>query len=593
MLGHTFGSSAPVVVVVSAPLDTESGNVIRNIGRLTEREHDVVIVGGGIFGACIAWDAALRGLDVALLEQEDFGHATSANSFKMVHGGIRYIQHGDVARIRESSRERRALLKIAPHLVEPLPIVIPTYGHGMKGKELLSAGMWLYDLLTIDRNRGIGDPDRRIPRGRLLSRDRTLELFPGLPRSQLTGAALFHDAQMYNPTRLVLAFLKGAAGHGAALANYARVEEFIHGRQEVVGVRVHDRLTDSTFTVRGRMIVNAAGPWGPSLIPKQIRRPTATFSRDACFVIPRRITGPHALAVLGATSDPDALLSRPARHLFLVPWRDSTLVGVWHVVHDGPPDSFRVLKEELQAFVDEINSAYPAANLNVDEIAVTNAGLVLFGEDQTSSVNLSYGKRSLVIDHEEADGMRGFLSVIGVRYTTARGVAEKVVDTLEHKLRGRTTKGATEETLLPGGHIGTLSAFTSREISRYADFLDRELVERLVRNYGSELGEILRHDRSGARLASSRYLRAEVLYAVREEMACTLSDVVFRRTDLATAGAPPYNALVDAAAVMAEALDWSQERTEEEISAVLIRFELPARPLSSPVAGARIGEIDQ
>lgn len=557
----------------------------RDLGVLTERQHDIVIIGGGIFGACIAWDAALRGLDVALVEKEDFGHATSANSFKMVHGGIRYIQHGDIPRMRESSRERRALLRIAPHLVEPLPIVIPTYGHGMKGKEVLAAGMWLYDLFTLDRNRGIRDPDRKIPAGRTLSRERTLELFPSLPAARLTGAALFHDAQMYNPTRLTLAFLKGAATEGATLANYVEVTELERDGEAVVGVRARDRLSDAPIAIRARVVVNAAGPWAPGLVPGA-SAPAPTFSRDACFVVPRRLTGRSALAVLGRTHDPDALLSRKARHLFLVPWRDSTLVGVWHVVHDGPPDAFEVRREELRAFVDEINEAYPAAELTVDEVAVANAGLVLFGEHQTSSEHLSYGKRSLILDHGESDGIEGLVTVIGVRYTTARGVAVKAVDRVERRIRGRSTRSRTETTTLPGGDIEEVSAFTERAAVRLAGALDDQTVTRLARSYGSELNHVLGHDESLRRLGDSRYLRAELLHAVHDEMACTLSDVVFRRTDLGTAAAPARETLEAAARTMASVLGWSDARRDREIAAVSERFSMPARPLTSALSGA-------
>lgn len=552
----------------------------RDVSRLEGRRFDVVVVGGGVFGACIAWDAALRGLETALVEQEDFGHATSANSFKMVHGGIRYLQHGDLPRIRESSRERRALLRIAPHLVEPLPILIPTYGHGLEGKELLAAGMWLYDLLTLDRNRGIEDPDRKIPPGRLVSRDRVLELFPDLQSDRLTGGALFHDAQMYNPTRLVLAFVKGAADRGAVLANYLRVEEYLRDGARVVGVRARDRLADAEITIRGRMVVNATGPWAPNLLPPSTRGTGATFSRDACFVVPRRLTGPVALAVLGRSQDSDALLSRRARHLFLVPWRDSTLVGVWHVVHEGDADSFEVRREELQSFVDEVNGAYPAAGLSVDEISIANAGLVLFGNDQSDADNFSFGKRSRVIDHAERDGVEGLLTVIGVRYTTARGVAEEALDTLAPRIGAGDVPGATETTPLPGGRIASVEAFVEQQAARYAGILEETAVRRLVRNYGSEIEDVIRHDPSCARLADSACLATEVLHAVRNEMACTLADVVLRRTDLGTAASPPEEVLQAAADVMGDELDWSESRRYAEIRTVTERYTLPARPLA-------------
>ena len=153
----------------------------RDLSRLTDSEFDLVVIGGGIFGACAAWDAAQRGLSVALIDRGDFCSATSANHLKMVHGGIRYLQHGDIYRLRQSSGERRAFLRIAPHLVRPLPVVIPTYGHGMKGKAVLRTGMAIYDLLAADRNQGITDPARRIPPGSSLETNEVLRMFPGLP----------------------------------------------------------------------------------------------------------------------------------------------------------------------------------------------------------------------------------------------------------------------------------------------------------------------------------------------------------------------------------------------------------------------------
>jgi glycerol-3-phosphate dehydrogenase len=178
--------------------------VQRNLSELASRDYDLVVVGGGIFGVCAAWDAALRGLSVALLEAADFAHAASANCFKMIHGGIRYLQHADLIRVRQSTAERSAFLRIAPHLAQPLPILIPTYGHGMKGKEILATGMKVYDLLTADRNRGIADPTRRIPPTHTLSAQRVRELHPYLDRPDLTGGAVFHDGQMYSPARLAL-----------------------------------------------------------------------------------------------------------------------------------------------------------------------------------------------------------------------------------------------------------------------------------------------------------------------------------------------------------------------------------------------------
>ena len=272
----------------------------RNLSSLADREFDVVVIGGGIFGACAAWDAALRGLSVALIERRDFGSGASANSFKMVHGGIRYLQHADVYRIRESSRERNALLRIAPHLVSPLPVMIPTYGHGREGKELLSAGMRLYDFVTLDRNKGLDDPDRRIPRCRMLSRGECLSTLPGLDAKGLTGGALFHDGQVHNTPRLVLAFLQSAASEGAVVANYIEATALLRAGDSVTGVRARDTLTDDTLEVRARVVLNCSGPWAERLLARAADltvKPPGTFSRDSYFVVRQPWRAPWALAV--------------------------------------------------------------------------------------------------------------------------------------------------------------------------------------------------------------------------------------------------------------------------------------------------------
>ncbi|HEX7077063.1 MAG TPA: FAD-dependent oxidoreductase, partial [Candidatus Eisenbacteria bacterium] len=264
----------------------------RDLDALADRTFDLVVIGGGAFGVFTAWDAALRGISVAILERGDWAEAASANCFKMVHGGIRYLQHLDFPRIRQSSRERNTFLRIAPHLVRPLPILIPTYGHGHSGPEILGAGLRAYDLLVWDRNRGIRDPALRLPAGRLLSTRETLALYPELPTAGLTGGALIHDGQMHSPARLALCVLRSAVEHGACAANYVEVTGFLRRGNEIEGVTARDRERDASFTVRGRAFVNAAGAWAAPLLHAGLGipvRPRPTFSRDAFFVVNRRI----------------------------------------------------------------------------------------------------------------------------------------------------------------------------------------------------------------------------------------------------------------------------------------------------------------
>ncbi len=207
----------------------------------------------------MAWDATLRGLSVALVDKADFGAATSVNSLKMIHGGLRYLQHADFRRMRASIRERRTLMQIAPHLVAPLPVLLPTYGHGLQGKAVLAAALLLNDVIGWDRNR-LCDPQKHIPRGRVISKRACLQQLPGLDPRGLTGGAIFYDAQVHHSERLTLAFLQSAAQAGAQLANYVEATGFHLDRDCVTGVSACDVLTGNRFDIR-------PGPWSMRLGP--------------------------------------------------------------------------------------------------------------------------------------------------------------------------------------------------------------------------------------------------------------------------------------------------------------------------------------
>lgn len=553
----------------------------RNLNGLTDDCFDVVVIGGGIFGACAAWDAAQRGLSVALIERGDFAGATSAHSFKIVHGGIRYLQHLDFGRLRRSCRERQIFLRIAPHLVRPLPIAIPTYGRGQKGKLSLRVGMGLYDLLTWGRNRDIEDPSRHIPPGRIWSRRETLSRFPGLPADGLTGAAVFCDGQMFNPPRLVLSCLKEAVRAGAVAANYVEANEVQRRGDRVTCVRARDTLSGNELDIQGRVIINATGPYAEHLLGEalkiQLPKPR-TYSRDACFVVPKRLLREQcALAVLGQTHDPDYVFSRGERHLFIAPWRNYSLIGVWHKIHHGHPDQFRVTDEELESFLCEVRSAYPPLEITVDDISLSNAGLVPFGDNNAGDRHLRYGHRSELIDHAETHGIQNLITLIGVRYTMGRFDASQALDLAMRKLGRRATRCRTHCTAVAGGDIDCFESLVD-EVQKRAG-VSEDPARCLAHNYGSDYRDVLAYMShepvQSLTIHNSQTLRAEVGHAVREEMAHTLADVVFRRTDLATGDYPGQKALAECADLMASELNWDAARVEAEIRSV--RESFPAR----------------
>jgi glycerol-3-phosphate dehydrogenase len=432
----------------------------------------------------------------------------------------------------------------------------------------------VYDLLTLDRNRGIAHASRRIPAATTIPRSQALGLFPQLPREGLTGAAVFSDAQMYNPPRLTLAVVRSAVDTGAVAANYVEVDDFELEGDRVIGVSATDRLSPGqSLRIRGRFVLNAAGPYAETLLRRSFGRPMAprgAYSRDACFVVNRLFDSEYALAVPGRTRDPDAKLSRGARHLFLAPWRDHTLVGVWHSVYDGDPTGFRVTEAELAAFLEEIRAACPALEIGMDDVSMVNSGLVPFGQNLPGASNLRYGHRSRLIDHRRQNGLEGLATLVGVRYTTGRADASEAVDLIMTRSGRTLVESRTETTPVWGGAISDLEGLHGQAAAECPGEMDPDAVTALVRNHGTDYRAVLAYAREAPDLARSighsTTLAAEVVHAVRDEMAVRLTDVLFRRTELGTGQLPESQALEECAALMSAELGWSPERTSAEIA---------------------------
>lgn len=539
---------------------------------LADERFDVVVVGGGVAGACAAWDATLRGMKVALVERSDFASGTSAHSLKVLHGGIRYLQHLDLRRLWESCAERGAFLRIAPHLTRPMPFAVPTRGWGMQAGWPLRAAFAALALLTPARNRGMAR-EQRIRGGSMLSRRQFARLFPAFSEPGITGAGVFYDGQIYNPPRLVWSLAKSAQLGGAVIANYCGAHRVLLDRARVCGLTVRDEITGDLIEVRAPVILNAAGPFAPGVLGETLssqQAPRMPFSRDMAFVIRRPLDLPMAIAVQTQYRDPDAWVSRGNRHLFLVPWRpNATLIGVNSRVADVPADQLRVTEEEIRAFLDEINAAQPSLRIGRDEVGVVNAGHLPFGDNDEGDSDLSFGKRSHVVDHGLAGGPRGLLTGISVRWTMGRRVAERLVDAAEPHLQRPHVPSATRSTTVWGGDIPGV-AQTAQAIRAYVgEWLPLSVAERLAHNYGSQWQRLLAAENGPAELlADGQSLVCEVQHAARNEMAVTLRDIVLRRTDIGTAGRPDPDTLSRCATIAAAVLGWSAERMRREITFV-------------------------
>jgi len=548
----------------------------RNLNNLGNTQFDVLIIGGGIYGAWTAWDAAQRGLSVALVEKGDFGGATSSNSLKIMHGGLRYLQHADFKRMRESIRERSILMRVAPHLVHPLPCLMPTYGHGMKGREALDIAMMLNDVMSFDRNAQLDDPQKHIPRGRMVSAEEVQRLVPNVETKNLTGGALWYDCQNYNSERLLFSILHSAANAGAQMANYVEAVGFEKQANRIVAANVQDILAGDTFSIRAKLIVNTCGPWVDLLLHRldgrQPQKQKFLPSKTMNLVIKRQLLPGYAVGVSSQFEfkDKDTIISKGSRALFIVPWRNYSLVGTTHLPFAGDASNFKITEEDVQAFMKELNDAYPAANLQREDISFFYGGLLPMLPSNGSPGDVRLVKHYTLCDHQLEDGIEGFVTVVGVKYTTARDVAEKTVDLVFKKLGRQPPACRTHETPVHGGEITRFNEFVAQETRRPPHNLRANLIKNLVWNYGAAYAEILKYislDQQAALpvTVEAETLKAELLYNIREEMAQKLADVIRRRTEMGSAGYPGDAVVQASAALMATELGWSVEKTQQEI----------------------------
>jgi glycerol-3-phosphate dehydrogenase len=559
--------------------------VKRDLRRLEAETFDLAVIGGGVYGLAIARDAAQRGLSVALLEKGDLAGATSANSLKIVHGGLRYIQHADLRRMRESIRERRSLLATAPHLVRPLPCLMPTTGHGMRGPWTMRAALAVNDILSLDRN-GTSDPARRLPRSRVLSPRECRELCPdGLPE-RFNGGALWHDAQMVDSDRLGICLAHAAWEEGAALANHVAARGLLVAANRVAGVMAEDLVTGSRLTVRARMTVNAAGPWMDEVLalpggPGARRGHPLSIAMN--LVLRRPLVSACALALSSPvlSRDPHVKLGGATRLLFLTPWRDACIVGTTHLPYQGPAASLTLEATQVETFLDEINRAYPSAGLTLDDVGLVHSGL-LPAVPSPADGTVVLEKHYRLVDHHRENGIPGLMSVLGVKWTTARDVAERAVNLAFRLLGHRPPPSRTALVPLPGGDIDGWDAFLeTAETMNRSEGLPPGLARRLAARYGTVWRRLPAHARGAPDLLQevapgAGVTGVEILHAVREEMALTLADVVRRRTDLGTAGLPDAPALEATAGLVARELGWDDHRREREVQGVLEIYRLPA-----------------
>jgi glycerol-3-phosphate dehydrogenase len=536
--------------------------MVRDVRALADTRFDLVVVGAGFYGAVAAWDAVLRGLSVALIDKGDFGSGTSFNNLKTLHGGLRSLQALDFRQMRLFIRERRALARVAPHLVQPLPFVVPTYLDPRRSAVLMKVALTINDLVARDRHDGLSDPSLHLPNGYLVSRDECLRLNRVIDPAGVRGGAVWHDYQMHNTDRMTFAFVASAADAGACVANYVEAKTFLREGSRVIGVCAEDRMSSTQFDVRGSVVLNAAGPWAPSLLDSLGRgaaSPAPKLSR-AINLVTRRVTGTHACGGLAG-----------GRFLFLVPWRDVSVLGTSHDAHEGNADTLKVTRWDVEAFLKDARQAFPHAVLKSSDVRLVHRGLLPMLSGHETHVKLL--RESMVVDHRR-DGTPGLVSMFGVRYTTARATAETAIDAV-FQTRGveKVPPCRTSSTPVMGGNIESKESFVKAAMACDVPGLTPDSLRRMALTYGNKYGAVLQIARDRSVLArplgrDCNVSGAELVYAVREESAMTLVDALVRRTEAGSAGHPGADAVARAAEIVSEELGWDDARKQREITEV-------------------------
>jgi glycerol-3-phosphate dehydrogenase len=507
---------------------------------------DVLIIGGGINGAGIARDAALRGLSVLLLEARDFGSGTSSWSTRLIHGGLRYLEYAEVGLVRESLHERTRLRSNARHLVKPLRITIPLYKSGKRGPLLVRLGMLAYDLLSFGKS---------MPAHQMLSREELLEAEPGLEADGLRGGARYYDAQVTFVERLVLENILAASDAGASVRNYCPVSRIQCRDDGIYRVRYVDGGQETT--VFARSVVNAAGPWVDAVLGLcDEAMPRLMGGTKGSHIVVAKFPGAPADAVyVEAGAD--------GRPVFIVPWNDQYLIGTTDIRVDGDPAASRASDDEIRYLINETNRVFPQAGLSAGDIHFAYAGVRPLPYKKKGPES-AITRRHIIKRHRGK--VAGMFSVIGGKLTTYRNLAEQQVNQLGKYLGTDLADCATRESPLPGA----AEYAAAEEIAAALPGLSARGRERVVNIYGGRVGRLAKLVADEPALAhpldpDGTVLAAEVALAAREEFAVSLSDFVHRRLMIGLSPDLGTNLTLAIAAIAATELRWSSEEAEHQL----------------------------
>ncbi len=481
----------------------------------------------------------------------------------MIHGGLRYLQNLEFSLVRESLKERRIVGNIAPNLVYPIPFLL------INPNWLIKLGMVLYDLLSFDKGM-TWDKSKKLPCHRSLSAEEAIDLAPVAGRAQLKGAVAFYDCVSIFPERLTLAFIKSAVEHGSAVANHAEVESFLRSDEgRITGVTVRDLIKGRSLDIESSLTINCTGPWTDRVlgIARGESGQTKIRRSQGIHLITRKLLNRYAISALNPKGG----------RVSLMPWRNHTLVGITDSEYLGDPDDYEVTRESVLELLDSVNLSLGVENLlRLEDVLYAYGGLRPLVGDQDG--DLYHTSRKYEIHDNAKDGLEGLITVEGGKFTTSRNLAEGVIDLAASKLRKKSRRCETAKKYLAGCEIADVALFIDRIVRENEDF-EARTVEQLGRKYGVEFEEILKIARNDGALSQplndDGEILAQVVYAIRNEMAHSLTDIILRRTGIGTLGNPGTAVLNSVAEVAASELGWDDARREAEVDEAVNTLELP------------------
>jgi len=403
----------------------------RDIEKLSKDEFDILVIGGGIHGITVAREAAKNGYKTALIEMNDFGHSTSFNSMKVIHGGLRYLQHGNLKRIRQSIRSRKIMQNVAPHLIKAVPFLVPTFGRGLKSKNIMRLALSVNDLISFNRNYNIAFQNR-IPGGYVISREEILKLIPGINTEKFTGGAVWYEAVVQNTERMLLEFLYEANQYDFTAANYVVALEFINSDDGIKEVKVKDLINSSEFNISARVFVNAVGPWFNQIQKKlEFNKPQIKLTKAVNIIVRKNFFADYSVGLEGKEnfSDTEALFKRGKRLFFFVPIQNYTMIGTTYKLYDGKVNGLEITKEDINEIIEEANYLFPSSQLTFDDVSFYHVGLVPMDE-KSSAGSIQAERHSTVSEYS-----RNLFSIKSVKYTTAPVIAEEVVKKIKKKIK--------------------------------------------------------------------------------------------------------------------------------------------------------------